>query len=88
MPLLVTAMICRPLDRPYSAWYPCVRILTSAIDSTFMLNMTVLLPVSSVETPSMVMLVDMLAVVPSACAAVPLMTTPGASAARLVKPRF
>ena len=43
-----------------------------------------LLPVSMVETPSMTMLVDMQLCVP--CAVVPV--TPGASDARLVKPRL
>ena len=35
VPPLVTAVICRPLDRPYSAWYAEVSTLTSAIASMF-----------------------------------------------------
>ena len=52
VPLLVTAAICMPLARPYSAWKLPVRTFTSAIASTFIVSWMVLLPVSVMPMPS------------------------------------
>ena len=41
-----------PLDRPYSAWYPDVRIFTSSIASTLVSSIWPLLPVSMIAMPS------------------------------------
>ena len=82
VPLLVTAVICSPLDRPYSAWYPETSTLTSAIDSTFICSRMALLPVSTAETPSIMMLFPP----PPPIRVVPV--TPGASEASAVKLRL
>src|SRR5580765_4060484 len=55
-PLFVTAVICSPLDRPYSAWSPDASTFTSPIDSMFMASIWPLLPVSMAEAPSIMML--------------------------------
>ena len=85
MPLLVTAVICNPLERPYSAWYTDVRTLTSAIDSTFIWSRGRLLPVSITPTPSIMMLVSP---PPPIRVGSPVGVTPGASDASAVKLRF
>ena len=82
MPLLVTAVICNPLDRPYSAWYPEVSTFTSAIASTFIWSICPLLPVSIVETPSIMMLFC-----PPPPRRVVVPVTPGVSWVRLAKLR-
>ncbi len=52
MPLFVTALICSPLDRPYSAWYVDVATETSWMASTLTLAAARLTPGSMAVAPS------------------------------------